>query len=138
MRFAGLILIAALAVLGQAPPVTGDELEWVCPMDKDIRSSAPGSCPRCGMKLVQGIPEAIENPVQIISAPRVLKAGEETQLDFRVLDPKTGKLVHDFEIMHDRLFHLFVVSQDTAFFMHEHPEQLPDGSLGQLSLFGAR
>lgn len=97
-------------------------------MDKDIRSNAPGLCPRCGMKLVLGIPESREYRVEIATTPRVLKPGVDVQLDFRVLDPDTGKLVRDFEIVHDRLFHLFVVSQDTAFFMHEHPEQLADGS----------
>jgi hypothetical protein len=97
-------------------------------MDKDIRLRAPGFCPRCGMKLVLGIPEAIEYPVQIIPSPRVLKAGVETQLDFRVREPKTGKIVRDFELVHDRIFHLFVVSQDTSYFAHEHPEQMPDGS----------
>jgi len=34
-----------------------DALEYVCPMDKDIRSATPGKCPRCGMTLVKGIPE---------------------------------------------------------------------------------
>lgn len=110
------------------PPSADQDLEWVCPMDKDIRSKTPGVCPRCGMKLVPGIAETIEYPVHITSTPRRLAPGEEIQLDFRVRDPKTGKTVRDFEIVHDRLFHLFIVSQDTSFFIHEHPVQMPDGS----------
>ena len=124
------VFFLACLLRGQPPPPLPAEqdLEWVCPMDKDIRSNAPGFCPRCGMKLVQGIPEAIEYPVEIIPKPRVLKPGHDVELDFRVIDPKTGKTVRDFEIVHDKLFHLFVVSQDTSFFAHEHPEPQSDGT----------
>lgn len=115
--------------LPQIPPTADDQdLEWVCPMDKDIRSATPGFCPRCGMKLVRGIPEAIEYPVHITTTPRRLVPGSNVQIDFRVADPKTGKTVRDFEIVHDKLFHLFIVSQDTSFFVHEHPVHMPDGS----------
>jgi hypothetical protein len=116
----------------QQPPITSasneDDLEWVCPMDKDIRSKTPGDCPRCHMKMVRGIPEAVEYPVRITTTPHRLAPDQETELTFRVNDPKTGKIVRDFEMVHDRIFHLFIVSQDTTFFAHEHPEQLPDGS----------
>ena len=114
-----LFFALTLAANAQPPPPPADpEVEWICPMDKDIRSNGPGFCPRCGMKLVPGIPEAIEFPVQIIPYPRVLKPGQDTQLDFRIFDPRTGKQVRDFEIVHDKFFHLFVVSQDTTFFAH--------------------
>ena len=127
--FASSLLYAQEGVIPQPPPPAEDQdLEWVCPMDKDIRSKTPGFCPRCGMKLVQGIPEAIEYPVRITTTPRRLAAGQEIQLDFRVADPKTGKTVRDFEIVHDKIFHLFIVSQDTSFFIHEHPQRLPDGT----------
>ena len=132
MRLA--LAIFALAVSYAQSPAKpaiaqeADEIEWICPMDRDIRSNAPGFCPRCGMKLVPGIPESREYRIEIIPTPRVLKPGVDVTLDFKILDPETGKLVHDFEIVHDRLFHLFVVSQDTTVFMHEHPEKLADGS----------
>jgi hypothetical protein len=38
-----------------------------------------------------------------------------------VSHPRTGR-VTDFELMHERLFHLFVVSQDLGFFLHDHPQ----------------
>lgn len=110
------------------PPASDQDEEWVCPMDKDIRSKTPGVCPRCGMKLVRGIAEAIEYPVRITTTPHRLAAGQDVQLDFRIADPKTGKTVRNFEIVHDKLFHLFIVSQDETVFMHEHPVQMPDGT----------
>jgi len=89
-------------------------------MDKDVRSAEPGVCPRCGMKLVAGIPDAREF--------RVLLERHPGSLILRVQDPDSGKPVRDFEIMHEKLYHLFVVSQDLGFFQHIHPEAQPDGS----------
>jgi hypothetical protein len=112
------------------PAATEDsDIEFVCPMDKDVRSKEPGKCPRCGMTLVAGIPDEREYPVRISTKPKVLKAGENIQLEFRVEDPVTSKPVRDFTIMHEKLYHLFVVSQDMQFFRHVHPEIQPDGSL---------
>ena len=34
---------------------------------------------------------------------------------------KTGKPVTHFETIHEKLFHLFLVSQDLEYFSHEHP-----------------
>src|ERR1700727_963235 len=112
-----------------APPVPDDpEIEFVCPMDKEVRSKVPGKCPRCGMTLVAGIPDAHEFPVRITTAPKILKPGEETLLTFHIEDPDTGKTVHDFEIMHEKLFHQFLISQDMQFFEHVHPKMQADGS----------
>jgi hypothetical protein len=112
------------------PPADPPEkdVEFVCPMDKDVRSSVPGKCPRCGMTLVAGIPDPHEFPVRITTAPKILKPGEETLLTFRVEDPATGKTVRDFEVMHEKLFHQFLISQDLQFFQHVHPIMQADGS----------
>ncbi len=110
------------------PAIEQPATEYVCPMDADIRSKAPGVCSRCGMKLVPGIPVAREYPVRISTAPQVLKAGQKTHLTFAVGDPETHKTVRDFEVVHEKLFHLFVISQDLSFFVHEHPAMQPDAS----------
>src|SRR5215469_8447037 len=111
-----------------AQTTTDDDVEWICPMDKDVRAKAPGKCPRCGMTLVANLPEPREFPVRIVAKPRVLDAGKDIELEFHIEDPDTNKQVKDFVIMHERLFHLFVVSQDTGFFEHVHPQIQPDGS----------
>jgi hypothetical protein len=36
--------------------------------------------------------------------------------------------VRDFEVVHDKRYHLFVVSHDMTEFQHLHPDQQPDGS----------
>ena len=124
-----LFLSTFLAWQQPVPSVPDDpEVEFICPMDKDVRSKTPGKCPRCGMTLVAGIPDAHEFPVHITTAPKIMKPGEETLLTFRVEDPATGKTVRDFEIMHEKLFHQFLISQDMQFFQHVHPIMHTDGS----------
>jgi hypothetical protein len=102
--------------------------DYVCPMDKDVRSDKPGFCPRCGMKLVLGIPDDIEYPLELKIQPPVFRAGQKVQFTFRVADPHTGKTVDHFEIVHERLFHMFIVSEDLQYFVHEHPVPQPDGT----------
>jgi heavy metal-binding protein len=101
--------------------------DYVCPMDKDVRSDKPGFCPRCGMKLVLGIPDEVEYPLELKIHPAVFRAGEKVQLTFRVLDPHHGKIVDRFEVVHEKLFHMFLVSQDLQYFVHDHPVPQPDG-----------
>jgi hypothetical protein len=90
-------------------------------MDPGVRAAAPGKCPRCGMTLVLGIPDPVEYPLDLTLAPRLPKPGEPVDLTFRIRDPKTGAPVTRFEIMHEKLLHMFVVSQDLEFFLHDHP-----------------
>ena len=40
----------------------------------------------------------------------------------------TGEPVKKFELVHDRPYHLFVISQDMQFFEHIHPEESDDGT----------
>jgi hypothetical protein len=103
-------------------------LTFVCPMDRDVTSRTPGSCPRCGMKLVAGIPDSKEYPVEITAEPRLMEPGKDIRLTFRIEDPKIHALVRDFEIVHEKLYHFFVVSQDLSFFAHVHPELQPDAT----------
>ncbi len=80
------------------------------------------------MKLVLGIPDDVEYPMELKIRPAVFRAGEKVQLKFRVTDPHTGKTVDHFEVVHERLFHLFLVSEDLQYFVHEHPVPQPDGT----------
>jgi hypothetical protein len=109
--------------MGAEPPI-----QFTCPMDPEVRSAQPGKCPKCGMKLEAGIREQVEYPLNLRVTPRQIPAGRELQLTFRVTDPKTRKLVKNFEVVHEKLFHLFIVSHDLEYFAHVHPELQPDGS----------
>ncbi len=107
-----------------APP-PGD---WQCLMDPDVRMDKPGSCPRCGMKLVLKVPDRVEFALQVSQSPELLQPGSSVSLTFRVIDPRSGALVKHFEIVHEKLMHLFLVSENLEFFAHVHPVPQPDGT----------
>ena len=134
-RRACLCLLAAgsTGVFAQQQPASdaSDLKDWVCPMDPDYRADKPGVCPRCGMKLVLSVPERVEYPLEISQSPQLLKPGDTVTLTMRAIDPQTGKNATHFEIVHEKLVHLFVVGEDLSFFRHIHPELQPDGSFVQ-------
>jgi hypothetical protein len=100
---------------------------FICPMDPDVRSHDPGNCPRCGMKLASGLPEPTEYHLDLTTTPRALRPGKPVNLAFAVTDPWKHRPVTKFQVVHERLFHMFVVSQDLEFFLHDHPVFAPDG-----------
>src|SRR5437764_8410062 len=114
---------AAPADNSQAEP----PVEFICPMHPDVRSGRSGRCPRCGMDLVANLPDRIEYPLGLKLTPSNLHPGKELQMAFTVTDPKTGKQVTDFQVIHEKLYHLFIVSQDLKYFAHDHPTKGPDG-----------
>jgi P-type Cu+ transporter len=81
------------------------------------------------MDLVPGNPLALPDfKVRVDTTPRLLKPGAPITFKFTVHHPVTGETVKDFAVMHDKLFHLFVISRDLEEFAHIHPERLADGS----------
>jgi hypothetical protein len=101
---------------------------YVCPMDPDVRSNKEGVCSRCGMKLVAGLPDPVEYQLDLSVNPRRVAPGQKVSLDFVVRDPWKNRPVTSFQIVHEKLFHMFVVSQDMQFFVHNHPHLEADGT----------
>jgi len=104
-----------------AAPNPSTDLAYVCPMDRDIRSNGPGKCPRCGMELVAGIPDPTEYHMDLTVTPRPARPLEQVRLTFEVFDPWKDRRVEKFTVVHDKLFHAFIVSRDLQFFVHDHP-----------------
>jgi hypothetical protein len=105
------------------------EVAWVCPMHPDYTSEDGGMCPRDGMMLVESNPYDVRDyDLKFETIPEVVRAGETTTLRFSVFHPGTGEQVRNFLNVHDRQYHLFVISQDMEHFEHIHPEQADDGS----------
>jgi hypothetical protein len=123
MMLAVLQLVAFTSAAGLAalsPPPT----QFSCPMHPDVRSDSGGVCPICGMKLVPMPPARFGSyPVDLRATPTL--AG--VRLRLAVTDPSTHAIVRRFEIVHESLMHLFVVSEGLDFFAHEHPLQQRDG-----------
>ena len=113
------------------PPVLApdEQVAYVCPIHADYTSEAPGMCPRDGMALVRANPYAVRDyRLEFETVPTVVSAGEPATLRFRIFHPATGEPIRNFLTVHDKQYHLFVVSQDMAHFEHIHPEQEADGA----------
>lgn len=115
------IWLAVLAAVG------AQELEYRCPMDAEVRAGAPGSCPRCGMKLTRRVVDPVEHRLNVRATPDGNPPGK-VGLEFTVRDARRDRPVTRFQPVHEKLFHLFVVNQDLSYFAHEHPHLDPDGA----------
>jgi hypothetical protein len=100
----------------------------MCPMHPEIRSDDPGTCPICGMALVPADPVAAREYDLDLDFGRGVVAGTSFRLTIAVRDPDTHAIVRDFTEVHERRFHMFVISQDLAHYDHVHPEQQSDGT----------
>jgi hypothetical protein len=123
MRWLIFLVAALLAVVLMA-----QETVYVCPMDPDVRSNQPGVCSRCGMKLTAGVPEPAEFHMDLALTPRAPKPRESAKLVFSIHDPWKDRPVKNYVEVHEKLFHMFVVSQDLQFFLHDHPTPRADGT----------
>jgi len=97
-------------------------------MHPEVRSAKPGVCPRCGMTLALNIRDSGEYPLEVSHSPELIKPGAEVSLTLRVFNPGSGQPVKYFDIVHEKLMHLFVVSENLEFFAHTHPLPQADGS----------
>ena len=59
--------------------------------------------------------------------PTLAEAGRETTLVFTVKD-KQGQIEKNLQVVHEKLMHLLIVSDDLAEFDHVHPERQADGT----------
>jgi hypothetical protein len=115
----------AAAANGQsAPRAPGADVAYWCPMHPDQRSTLPGVCPVCGMRMVRMPPARFATyPVDLRATPTL----NGVRLRLAVRDPVTRLLVRRFVVVHERPLHLFVVGDGLSFFAHEHPSPQPDG-----------
>jgi hypothetical protein len=131
----GMLFVWTLLVSSRLTPAVFTQdvpqgTSFVCPMHPDVRAGVAGRCPRCGMKLV--LARALSHDqyvLEIRTEPKAPHAGMPARLFLQVRDVDTGRLVQDFAEVHERIFHLFVVSDDLAEFDHVHPELGKDGTL---------
>lgn len=124
MRGAAVVPFVLIVAAAQqpVPPV-----QFICPMDPDVRSAVPGKCPRCGMTLEAGIQQPLKYRLRLTVSPPQVPAAKPIELQFELIDPRTGLRATRFEVVHEKLFHLFLVSADLKYFVHDHPVLGADG-----------
>ena len=121
-----LIIVCSAIGFFQNP---AEETAWVCPMHPDFTMDIAGNCPRCGMALVRAAPFDVRDyNLDFSTVPAVVKPGQPASLRFRISHPGTGARITKFETVHEKQFHLFLISQDMEYFQHVHPEEQPDGT----------
>jgi hypothetical protein len=81
------------------------------------------------MKLVPVATDYTPYELDVEVFPRAIRAGETAHVRLIVRDPMTGTVVRAFEKVHDRVLHLFVISQDLQTFAHVHPVLERSGAL---------
>lgn len=131
----GAILLLTMLTFGAGFPghVHGQSAQaaatYACPMHPDVTAPSPGTCPRCGMALVAMDPfDAREYLVDVATTPAAIEPGRPFTLRLTVREPVSRAVVSSFATVHEKRFHLFVISQDLEHYDHVHPEQQPDGS----------
>jgi hypothetical protein len=67
--------------------------------------------------------------------PRAVTPRRKTEIRFTVRHPQTSAAVTRFELVHERVLHLFILSHDLDYFAHVHPDQQPDGSFVYTAMF---
>lgn len=96
-----------------------------CPMHLDVRSAVPGKCAICGMDLVVIPPPRLGeyrlDVEPVVSRVRSGRGPRLTGVRLRVTDPD-GARVTSFATVHEREFHLFIISRSLEYFEHVHPE----------------
>jgi hypothetical protein len=126
---AAAILIATTALSSQQLDVAQDTTAWVCPMHSDYTADTRGTCPRCGMALVHAAPFDVRDyRLDFRTVPAAVRPAQKASLFVRILRPGTAEIVKNFEVVHERQYHLFVISQDMDYFQHIHPRELADGT----------
>jgi heavy metal-binding protein len=127
--FAVLLCVLCASVVPSISEEPENDVAWVCPMHPDYTMDIAGKCPRCGMDLVKAAPFDVRDyQLDFRTVPAVVKPGQKTKLLFRIFHPGTGEAIKKFEVVHERQYHLFVISQDMEYFQHIHPEEQADGT----------
>lgn len=62
-----------------------------------------------------------------LSAPPHPVPGRPVPIEFSIREAPSGRVVRDFEIVHTKRLHFLMVSEDLAYFEHQHPQLGPDG-----------
>jgi hypothetical protein len=79
------------------------------------------------MRLEARILEPQAYRLGLTSQPPNFPAGGPVELTFAINNPGTGAPVNNFDPVHEKLFHLFAVSENLEWFLHGHPALGSDG-----------
>ena len=96
-------------------------------MHPEITAAATGQCPICKMAFVAGNPlDTREYELDFSTSPAAVRAGTPFTITLTVKDG--DEAITKFEEVHDKRYHLFIISRDMTVFEHVHPVLQPSGA----------
>lgn len=124
--FIGIILLTALSIvlIGCAGNATTNTNQTSANNNSSNAANTTATTEIKRTELTENARYAAELKIE----PGAVQAGQEVTLNFSVKD-KQGAVTKNLKVVHEKLMHLLVVSDDLAQFDHVHPEQQQaDGS----------
>lgn len=109
MKGFSLLLLAITLLLGACSSATN--ADHTANSEKKEEHAGHGSGESVGKSDIQAV---FKMPSE--TAP----SKQDTAITIQILD-KDGKAINDFELNHEKMMHLIVVSQDLSFYKHIHP-----------------
>ena len=96
-------------------------------MHPEITAAVTGQCPICKMAFVAGNPlDTREYELDFTTSPAAVRAGTPFTITLTVKDG--DEAITKFEEVHDKRYHLFIISRDMTVFEHVHPVLQPAGA----------
>ncbi len=94
-------------------------------MHSDYTAEGQGKCPRCGMALVHASPFDVRDyRLDFHTVPAVVRPGRRASLRFRIMPSRHRRgRRRSSKLVHERQYHLFLISQDMEYFQHIHPQR---------------
>jgi len=131
-----LVVLPVSAFGGPSTATTATAESYRCPMHCEGAKTyhAAQSCPVCGMAL--GLIGGGGYRVAVTPAAGTITPGVETALTITIDDPH-GTRVRQLDVVHEKLLHLLITSEDLSWFAHEHPERQTDGTFALRMTFPA-
>jgi hypothetical protein len=79
------------------------------------------------MQLVIGSPDRTELPIELTFVPTALHPRETVKMRLRVIEPASRLVERHFQLVHEKLMHVFLVSENLEHFGHLHPTLKDNG-----------
>ncbi len=122
-----LLLGAGAALLGACGGEAGDDRAREHAVDTAVTAAPDSGHGAMGQGGHASATPALATRLEFSAAGGQVVAGKPQEWTLRILDVATGAPVGKFEVEHEKLIHLIVVSRDLAWFNHIHPEYKGNG-----------
>ena len=101
-------------------------VQYACSRHPGLLSKRPGACWQCGEPLV-ATSSIRPYVVKLATEPDRPTPGNPFRITIQLLDPVNGAPVSDLHVVHEKILHFFLISEDLKEYQHVHPVQQANG-----------